>query len=94
MKEKNKNSKESIEIIDKQINKKCLSISEPNDHFEAEKFTYKITKCLTRQLKKKIKKIDQRLEVLWSEFYAYSKLIINYYNGIKKHYGFSYPKIM
>ncbi|ORF22004.1 hypothetical protein, partial [Snodgrassella alvi] len=64
LKEKNTNSKESIEIIDKQINKKCLSISEPNDHFEAEKFTYKITKCLTRQLKKKIKKIDQRLEVL------------------------------
>ena len=64
LKEKDTNNKESIEIIDKQINKKCLSISEPNDHFEAEKFTYKITKCLTRQLKKKIKKIDQRLEVL------------------------------
>ena len=64
LKEKDTNNKESIEIIDKQINKKCLSISEPNDHFEAEKFTYNITKCLTRQLKKKIKKIDQRLEVL------------------------------
>ena len=64
LKEKNTNSKESIEIIDKQINKKCLSISEPNDHFEAEKFTYNLTKCLTRQLKKKIKKIDQRLKVL------------------------------
>ena len=64
LKEKDTNNKESIEIIDKQINKKCLSISEPNDHFEAEKFTYNLTKCLTRQLKKKIKKIDQRLEVL------------------------------
>ena len=62
LKEKNINNKQSIETIDKQINKMCLSIPDPHDHFEAESFTFSITKCLTEQLNKRIEKIDQMLE--------------------------------
>ena len=62
LKEKNINNKQSIETIDKQINKMCLSILDPHDHFEAESFTFSITKCLTEQLNKRIEKIDQMLE--------------------------------
>jgi hypothetical protein len=53
--------KDSIEVIDKQINKACLMIPPPVYHNEATTFTHKITRCLTEQIKQQIEKIDNKL---------------------------------
>lgn len=58
LKDKKTNLNESIDEIDKQINKICLSIAAPNYYYETEGFTYNITKCLVEQINKKI---DQTL---------------------------------
>ncbi|WP_176701233.1 hypothetical protein, partial [Gilliamella sp. wkB108] len=59
--EKNPDTQESMEIIDKQINQICLITPTP-DYDETRDFTHKITECLVDQMKQKIDKLDEELD--------------------------------